>query len=47
MVEDYELLFVMEDFDKIKSQSKLSIIGHMTQESEEFILLPEQILKSH
>jgi hypothetical protein len=36
----------MEDFDKIKSQSKFSIIGHMTQESEGFILLPEQILIS-
>jgi thiamine-monophosphate kinase len=24
----------MEDFDKIKSKSKFSIIGHMTQESE-------------
>jgi thiamine-monophosphate kinase len=34
--EDYELLFTikMEDFDKNKSQSKFSIIGHMMQESE-------------
>ncbi len=34
--EDYELLFTiaMEDFDKIKGNPNLSIIGHMTQESE-------------
>ncbi|MDR0227932.1 MAG: thiamine-phosphate kinase [Flavobacteriaceae bacterium] len=34
--EDYELLFTikMEDFEKIKGNPNLSIIGHMTQESE-------------
>lgn len=34
--EDYELLFTikMEDFDKIKGNPNLSVIGHMTQESE-------------
>ncbi|AOW08467.1 thiamine-phosphate kinase [Flavobacterium gilvum] len=34
--EDYELLFTIpiEDFDKIKGNPNLSIIGHMTQESE-------------
>lgn len=34
--EDYELLFTvkMEDYDKIKGNPNLTIIGHMTQESE-------------
>lgn len=34
--EDYELLFTiaMEDFDKVKGNPSLTIIGHMTQESE-------------
>lgn len=34
--EDYELLFTikMDDFEKIKGNPNLSIIGHMTQESE-------------
>lgn len=34
--EDYELLFTvnMEDFDKIKGNPHLSIIGHMVEESE-------------
>jgi len=34
--EDYELLFTIpiEDFDKIKGNPNLTIIGHMTQESE-------------
>lgn len=34
--EDYELLFTikMDDFEKVKGNPNLSIIGHMTQESE-------------
>lgn len=34
--EDYELLFTikMEDYDKIKGNPNLTVIGHMTQESE-------------
>lgn len=34
--EDYELLFTVaqEDFEKIKANPHLSIIGHMTEESE-------------
>lgn len=34
--EDYELLFTIsqKDFDKIKGNPNLSVIGHMTQESE-------------
>lgn len=34
--EDYELLFTiaMEDFEKIKGNPNMTIIGHMTQESE-------------
>ncbi|HLA55414.1 MAG TPA: thiamine-phosphate kinase [Flavobacterium sp.] len=34
--EDYELLFTiaMEDFDKIKGNPNVTVIGHMTQESE-------------
>ena len=34
--EDYELLFTikMEDYDKIKGNPNLTVVGHMTQESE-------------
>lgn len=39
--EDYELLFTikMEDFEKIKGNPNLSVIGHMTQESEGFHII--------
>jgi thiamine-monophosphate kinase len=34
--EDYELLFTVDlsDYDKIKNQSDISIIGHMTEEAK-------------
>jgi len=39
--EDYELLFTVstEDFPKIKGNPHLTVIGHMTQESEEIHLI--------
>ncbi|MCC9041959.1 thiamine-phosphate kinase [Myroides sp. M-43] len=45
--EDYELLFTikMEDFDKIKGNPNLSIIGHMTQESEGVHLISRENTK--
>lgn len=45
--EDYELLFTikMEDFEKIKGNPNLSIIGHMTQESEGVHLISRENTK--
>ncbi|KUF45333.1 thiamine-phosphate kinase [Myroides marinus] len=45
--EDYELLFTikMEDFEKIKGNPNLSIIGHMTQESEGVHLITRENTK--
>ena len=45
--EDYELLFTvsMNDFDKIKGNPHLTVIGHMTTESEGMHLITRENTK--
>ncbi|MFD2892072.1 thiamine-phosphate kinase [Flavobacterium chuncheonense] len=45
--EDYELLFTikMEDFDKIKANPNLTVIGHMTEEKEGMHLITRATTK--
>ncbi len=39
--EDYELLFTisLDDFDKIKDQKRVSVIGHITSDKESYQLV--------